>query len=244
MPSSSEHPQTMLVSCVMSTKNRRHFIPQALRCFLRQSYQNSELVVVDDGEESVAGLCSGLPRVRYVRITRPIFTGTKLNIAIGYARGDIIQKLDDDDYYGPDFLKIAVSRLPLTFATPALVAWDCFLVLFAGDSCVRHSGHGWRVGGTLCFHRKLWQRRPFRDVPKSEDHCFQIDHQPTVLPVCAPEQYMVVRHGGNTWNKMEGGETADSYLRRQSTRPWPLEAVVPPEDLAFYRSLKWQPKTG
>jgi glycosyltransferase involved in cell wall biosynthesis len=240
MPVPGNRRQTELVSCIMATKNRRRFIPQALRCFLRQSYQNSELVIVDDGEDSVADLCCGIPRVRYVRITCPLYTGTKLNIGIEVARGDILQKLDDDDYYSPDFLNLAVSRLLAGTGKRLLVAWDCFLVLFSGDPRLRHSGHGWQVGGTLCFQRKLWEQTPFRDLPKSIDHCFVVDHQPTFLPVCAAEHYLVVRHGRNTWNKMRGGETADSYLGRRTLYSSPLEAVVHPEDLPFYKSLTRQ----
>jgi glycosyltransferase involved in cell wall biosynthesis len=242
MPTSRKRRQTELVSCIMATKNRRSFIPQALRCFLRQSYRNSELIVVDDGEDSVADLCCGIPRVRYVRITCPIYTGTKLNIGIEIARGDILQKLDDDDYYSPDFLNLAVTRLLSGTGERLLVAWDCFLVLFAGDPCLRYSGHGWQAGGTLCFHRKLWERRPFRDLPKSVDHCFLVDHKPIILPVCEARDYMLVRHGANVWNEMKGGETTNSFLKRRSPSRWPLEEVVHRDDLAFYRSLIWRPR--
>jgi len=243
MPTSRKRHQTELVSCIMATKNRGRFIPQALRCFSRQSYRNSELIVVDDGEESVADLCCGIPRVRYVRITCPIYLGTKLNIGIEIARGDILQKLDDDDYYSPDFLNLAVTRLLSGTGERLVVAWDCFLVLFAGDPCLRYSGHGWQAGGTLCFHRKLWERRPFRDLPKSVDHCFLVDHKPTLLPVCEARHYVLVRHGANVWNEMKGGETTNSFLGRRSPSRWPLEEVVHPDDVAFYRSLTWQSKS-
>ncbi len=53
-----------LVSCVMATGNRTRFIPQALRCFLRQTYPNRELLVIDDGEPSVEHFCRDLPAVR------------------------------------------------------------------------------------------------------------------------------------------------------------------------------------
>jgi O-antigen biosynthesis protein len=225
-----------LVSCVMATRDRRRFIPQALRCFSRQTHENSELIVVDDGRESVADLCVGLPRVRHIQLYRPVPTGTKLNIGIQRARGDILQKLDDDDYYHPDFLKLAIARLPSRTCARTLVAWDCFLVLFAGESHVRHSGHGWQVGGTFCFYRKLWQRKPFRDVAKDEDFWFLNDHLPRVRPVCAAEQYIVVRHGRNTWNSLTD-QNVDSYFRALPPYRKPLAALVLPEDLVFYRSL-------
>ena len=222
----------------MATRDRRRFILQALRCFSRQTHENSELIIVDDGRESVADLCQGLPRVRHIQLYRPVPTGTKLNIGIQRARGDILQKLDDDDYYHPDFLKLAIARLPPRASARALVAWDCFLVLFAGESHVRHSGHGWQVGGTFCFYRKLWQRKPFRDVAKDEDFWFLNDHLPRVRPVCATEHYIVVRHGRNTWHQLTD-QDVDSYFRALPPYRKPLAALVPPEDLAFYRSLAY-----
>src|SRR5436305_443193 len=118
-----------LVSCVMATKDRPEFFRVALACFLRQTYTDSELIVVDDGEPAVEALCAGIGRVRYLRLAQPTLLGTKLNLGIAAARGQIIQKLDDDDYYHPDFLRTAVARLPTQDRAHCLVAWDCFLIL-------------------------------------------------------------------------------------------------------------------
>ena len=225
-----------LVSCILATRNRPAFLRQALRCFLRQTYDCSELIVVDDGEPSVADLCSGLYRVHYVRLDQPTSLGSKLNIGIQQARGSIIQKLDDDDYYHPEFLARAVSSFPTRDLTHCLVAWDCFLILLAGETKVRFSGHGWAAGGTLCFHRELWERANFRDMPSTVDAWFIKDHQPTLVKVCAPELYILVRHGRNIWKTMRGGEV-DDYFRRLSIYPKPLDMLVEPLDRAFYRGL-------
>jgi glycosyltransferase involved in cell wall biosynthesis len=223
----------------MATRDRREFIPQALRCFSRQTYQESELIVVDDGRKSVGDLCRGIPRVRHIQLYKPANTGTKLNIGIERARGDILQKVDDDDYYHPDFLKLAAARLPSQPSVRTLVAWDCFLVLIAGEMKLRHSGHGWEAGGTFCFHRSLWELKPFRDVAKNEDYWFINDHRPRIRRVCAADYYMLVRHGRNTWQLMHG-KPVDSYFRSLPPYRKELEAVVPPEDLTFYRSLQYR----
>jgi glycosyltransferase involved in cell wall biosynthesis len=228
-----------LVSCIMATRDRRDFIPQALRCFSRQSYENSELIIVDDGKESVAELCEGVSRVRHIQLHRPATTGTKLNIAIERARGDILQKLDDDDHYHPDFLKLAVARLPSHTSARTLVAWDCFLILRAGETRLRHSGHGWDAGGTFCFYRELWQRMPFRDVARNEDYWFVNDHRPRIRRVCAAEHYILVRHGRNTW-RVRSGESVDTYFQTLPEYGTPLEDLVAREDLAFYRSLTYR----
>lgn len=225
-----------LVSCILATGNRPNFVRQALRCFGRQTYDQSELIVIDDGEPPVADLCEGLPRIRYVWLDEPTSLGNKLNLGVQHARGTIIQKLDDDDYYAPGFLARAVENLPFASRERSIVAWDCFLVVIVGEPHLRHSGHGWAAGGTLCFSRELWERAPFRDVPCNVDHWFFMDHHPKVVRVCAPEMYVLVRHGGNTWKTMHG-RLVEEVFRQKPIYSKTLDELVEPGDRGFYRSL-------
>jgi glycosyltransferase involved in cell wall biosynthesis len=228
---------TDMVSCILVTRNRVRFFPRALRHFQRQRYVNSELIVVDDGEEPVEAYCRGVGRVRYIRLAQPTNTGTKLNLGAEAARGPLLQKLDDDDYYGPEFLTLAAGSLAGEERSGCLAAWDCFLVLLAGEGHLRYSGHGWRAGGTLCFTRELWTKTPFRDVQRSSDRYFFEDARPRLIRVCAPEQYVLVRHGRNTWTKMEGGMNADDFLRTLPRWPRGFGEIMDAGDQAFYESL-------
>ena len=238
-------PETELISCIMPTRDRPHFVRQALRYFARQTYTRSELLVVDDGEEPVERLCEGQPRVRYIRLQRPTLTGTKMNLGIEQARGAVLQKMDDDDYYHPEFLQRASAALPADRdqRSRTIVAWDCFLVLLAGQRSVRFSGHGWNAGGTLCFRRELWERRAFRDVRTGCDSWFLADHEPAIERVCAPEHYILVRHGNNTWTRMDDGMQADQYLASLPPYEKPLEALFNSDDLPFYSTLS-KPTAG
>ena len=223
----------------MATHNRPAFFRQALRYFERQTYPSRELIVIDDGDIPVGDLCAANPMVRYVRLEQRTENGTKFNIGVEHARGPIIQKLDDDDYYSPEFLATSVSALPVGDRDCTLVVRDCFLVWFAGEHRLRFSGHGWTAGGTFCFGRELWDRIPFRDVSGDADSCFLIDHEPRIVPVCAPEQYWLVRHGRNTWTMMSDGDTADAFLHSQDFYDTAIEEMVSAEDCAFYHSLQF-----
>lgn len=238
-----------LVSCVMPTYNRRRFIPQALRSFAGRTYANAELIVVDDSQRSVRGLCEGVDGVRYLRV--PVSsTGTKLNIGIEAARGEIIQRIDDDDWYGPRFLESSVEGLQGCDPARTLVTRCCFLTLVRSDGVLRHSGHGWSPGGAFCFHRDLWRRIPFRDLDASEDSHFLRDHHPEIVRICDAEQYVVVRHGGNNWTSVRLQRSAttlatDEYFRSLPAYAKSAAEVLDTDAFAFYRRvLRWRPSSG
>jgi glycosyltransferase involved in cell wall biosynthesis len=230
-----------LVSCLMATRNRPVFVRQAMQSFHRQSYEPRELIVIDDGEQPVRELCDGLSGVRYIRVERPTPTGTKLNIGVECASGTILQKFDDDDYYGAAFIETAVAALA-TADDNAVVAWDCFLILMAGETQPRFSGHGWTAGGTLCFRREVWQKTTFRDYWKGSDSQFLRDHGAPIVGLCAPELYLVVRHGANTWTEM-GDLDTDDYFRSLPLYDKPLDLVLDPDARMFYQGLN-AAKTG
>lgn len=232
-----------LVSCVMATKNRRRFIPQALRCFQRRTYANAELIIVDDGDRPVGSLCGDVPGVRYLRLTQPASQGTKLNLGIEAARGDRLQKLDDDDYYAPDFIATSARNLPARELEGMIVTRCCFLLLMRDRREVWHSGHGWKTGGTLFFHRSLWRRQAFRDANQSVDTHLLRDLRPQIKRICDVEQYMVVRHGTNTWNWgiADGARVSvEEYFARRAVYEKTLEELVPAADAAAYRKLLGQ----
>ncbi len=238
-PSWSTTTDEPFVSCLLPTRDRPEFIRHALQCFLAQSYQRSELIVLDDGEVSVAQLCTNLDRVRYVRFDDPISLGRKLNVGVEVSSGAVIQKLDDDDYYNPEFVRCAVEHLPANIDGGMLLAWDCFLVLLAGDTeqAVRYSGHGWEAGGTLCFHRDLWKDRGFRDLSLAEDWWFVRDHASRLVKICAPLLYVHVRHRRNTWKELAAGVAVDEHVRTLPLYANAVDHVLPRRYQDFYRAV-------
>ncbi|HYO81756.1 MAG TPA: glycosyltransferase family A protein [Bryobacteraceae bacterium] len=226
----------------MPTAGRPEFVAQSLLSFERQTYTNAELIVVDSGLHPVGDLCRRFHRVRHIDVVRSTSLGEKLNVGVAASEGAIIQKWDDDDYHHPDFLRTAVQTLrSQAVSRPAAVVWDCFLVLLAGERFLRHSGCGWRTGATLCFDRQLWNTQPFRPLQRSEDSRFVADHASRVVSICAPESYIVVRHGRNTWTSMEDRSDVDEYFWSLPPYPKRIEDVVVPEQASFYRSLTAEP---
>jgi len=90
----------------MVTANRRRLCRRAIRCYNRQTYPNRELVVVDDGEQSLDPVLDAVPdsELSYVELSpdsdRPL--GALRNIALDAASGDFLTQWDDDDWYHSD----------------------------------------------------------------------------------------------------------------------------------------------
>jgi glycosyltransferase involved in cell wall biosynthesis len=238
MATSDCHHSLPLVSCILPTFNRKRFLPQAIKYFLNQTYNNKELVIVDDGSLPIDECIPKDSSITYVKLPGRTTVGQKLNIGIEHSHGEIIQKMDDDDYYHPRFLSTTVTALRGKSPKTNIIGFDCFLVLIAQTGEVKFSGHGWCAGGTLCFFRELWEKIRFQDVSGPEDWCFLRDSQAEQIKVHDAELYMLVRHGdGHIWTRMDNADVTESFCRQPSYRKR-LEALVSIDDLEFYRTLR------
>ena len=89
-----------LISVVIPTYNRAHYLGEAIESVLRQSYGNLELFVVDDGStDHTPDIVAGFgDRVRFVRQENR-GTGAARNAGISRAAGQFLAFLDDDDVW-------------------------------------------------------------------------------------------------------------------------------------------------
>jgi len=96
------------VSVVIPTYNRAHLIRRAIESVLNQTYQDFEIIVVDDGStdntEKVVRSFED-KRIRYIRHERNKGYPKALNTGITVARGEYIAFLDDDDEWLPTKLE-------------------------------------------------------------------------------------------------------------------------------------------
>lgn len=88
----------MLVSVVIPTFNRASMLPDAIDSVLRQTYKNTEIIVVDDGstDDTPAVLARYGDAIRVIRQQNQ-GAGVARNRALDVARGDLIAFLDSDD---------------------------------------------------------------------------------------------------------------------------------------------------
>ena len=99
---------TELVSVIMPTYNREKTIARAIRSVLEQTYQNLELIVVDDGSaDNTEETVRNIPDSRLVYIKSPDNKGSSAarNIGIKMAKGKYIAFQDSDDEWFPEKLE-------------------------------------------------------------------------------------------------------------------------------------------
>ena len=95
------------VSVVIATHNRRAFLAEAVASVRAQTFDNWEILVVDDASEDDTWewlTRARDERLRIFRLSENSERAVAANHGIGEARGEFIMFLDDDDLLRPDAL--------------------------------------------------------------------------------------------------------------------------------------------
>lgn len=202
-----------LVTCIMPTYNRRSFIPHAIRSFLRQEYENSELLIVDDGTNTIADCIPEHERIRYIRLDKKLTIGAKRNLACQQARGEIIIHWDDDDWYPPWRVGAQVRALQdrgADLCGSSRVFYYDPMNDHAWEYHYRGPGPTWVAGNTLAYRKRVWERDAFLDLQVGEDSRFVWNHAgKSIVDLADPALCVGTVHGTNTSRK----ETTGAYWR-------------------------------
>lgn len=222
-------------SCIMPTYNRRTFIGKAIEYFLRQDYPKRELVIVDDGEDSVRDLVPKNPHIRYIYLNKKTPVGAKRNLACEEAKSNIILHWDDDDWIAHWRISYQVRTLLKEHADicglEKIIFYDAkdrqsWLYLYP------QRGKPWVYGGTLCYTKKYWEKNPFPEIDVGEDNYFVWGSPLKKITILQdPTFYIALIHPGNTSSKM----TTDLLWHSYPTVK--LRALMG-QDCTFYDHLK------
>lgn len=214
-----------LVSALCATKNRRRFLPEAIRCFQQQDWPDRELIVLDDGEDAVADLIPDDPRIRYVRADGPLRMGAKFNALVRLAQGELLHFWDDDDWQAPRALRVLHEGQRCTGAEFVGLCEMIFHEIGTADTWVWHYpvGPKYLIGGSALWTRHAWQQRPFDEtLTKDADYAFFVDRPQQLRLLDDWTWYVATIHPGNTtprlardyrtphWRRWEG-KTAETF---------------------------------
>ncbi|WP_395692955.1 glycosyltransferase [Nocardioides sp.] len=226
------------VSAVVATR-RPHQLDHVLRSVGRQSHRELELVLVTHGfvpdEEELRRRAdeAGVPRVVLVPAAAELTLGACLDLGVDAAGGELVAKMDDDNFYGTHYLTDLVRALDYSGAD-VTGKWAHLVLLEAsGDTLLRFGDSEHRFvrqvqGGTLLTSAAVARRIRFQDLPRGVDTAFLADVRAAGLTVYAADRFNFVSvrsadHAGHTW------QISDDELRARSSR---LLDVADPYDLA------------
>lgn len=168
------------VSIVCVTRDRRIFMPILKYSYMIQSYpeEKMELIIVDDGNDSIEDTLFGVPNVVYVKLDEKKTIGEKRNIGVSKAMYDVITFMDDDDVYPNNSV---IQRVAMLLALPKKECVFCS-VIPCYDICNYSSfmnapplrlAMSERVSeATLTFTRKFWEERKIDNTQIAEGDAF------------------------------------------------------------------------
>ena len=148
-----------LFTVVMSTYNRAHLVPRAINSVLNQSYQNFELIIVDDAstdhtEEICRSFQSANNKIRYYKQKQNKGTLAAKNQGIDLATGDYIAFLDDDDELLKKALETAFHKFRELAPEDVKIIWFNCMDFEKG----RRSGSGLSQEGFIRYEDLLCEK--------------------------------------------------------------------------------------
>jgi glycosyltransferase involved in cell wall biosynthesis len=100
-----------LISVILPTYNRPGFLMRALASIASQTFDDYEVIVINDGGEDVSQYASWYQKARYMSHPKNRGLAAARNTGIKEAAGQYIAYLDDDDVWLPSHLQTLVKIL-------------------------------------------------------------------------------------------------------------------------------------
>jgi glycosyltransferase involved in cell wall biosynthesis len=126
-------PTPPTVSVIIPCCNLGQYLDEAVASVLAQTYQDFEIVIVDDGSTDPAtqALLADYqrPRTHVIRAPHEGLAAAR-NLAIASTSGAYLCALDADDYLDPSFLE---KMVPILEADPSLTFVSCWLRTFGEE---------------------------------------------------------------------------------------------------------------
>lgn len=230
-----------LVSCIMPTADRQSFVSRAIEYFQRQDYAHKELIIVDDGVDSIQDLLPPDSQIRYIRLDEKKQVGAKRNLACQQAAGEIILHWDDDDWHASRQIAYQAQCLLESSAQVCGIDILYFFDLNTRQAWKYHYAQrrgNWLGGSSLCYFRAYWEKHPFEHLNVGEDTRFIISARPEqILKLPDPTFHIGIIHSGNVSPKRTRGSFWNVC---------PIQEIqsIMGEDWQYYCADSGQPNRG
>ncbi|WP_284644804.1 glycosyltransferase [Paenibacillus silviterrae] len=158
-----------MVTVVVCTM-RPSYIDNVFDNYHRQSWKEKELMIILNKDDMDIGewyeRAKDHKDIVVYQLPQEYTLGKCLNWAIKRASHSIIAKFDDDDYYGPDYLKESMHAMKKKKA-PIVGKTTCYMYFEAENALMlfrkgREKQYRPKIkGGTLLFKRSVWDKVKF-----------------------------------------------------------------------------------
>ena len=233
------------VSVIMPLYNAANFVKEAVDSILNQTFQDFELIVLDDAStDESATILDTYADHRIVRYTskQNIGLANILNIAVEMARGEYIARMDSDDISMPTRLQAEVDYLD---SHPKIDLVSCGMQQFGlADRTMSYKESFWLVCYNAFFFSpilhasSMWRKKSFEDkglryrqerVP-SEDYDLWVRALGKGLKLInIPEVLYKYRiHGNQNTANQELCKQMDAEIQKEYWRDFP-----------YWYSIRW-----
>lgn len=89
-----------MISVIICTYNRADLLPKAIASVLSQSYQDFELIIIDDAStDNTRNVIQDDSRIKYYKNEKNLGISKSRNLGVSLSSGEYIAMLDSDDYW-------------------------------------------------------------------------------------------------------------------------------------------------
>ena len=220
------------VSVVIATC-RPNNVKLAIENYSNQVYGEKELLLVLNNavfdEESIETKTKDLHNVRIIQIDESATLGESLNRGVEEASGDYIAKMDDDDYYGENYL--LDMMLAANFSEAEILGKGTYFVHMKSKNVMglrivgrQHEFTDFVAGATLTARRDVLREIPFPDRTKGEDSNLLKEASKAGCRIYSADVYNFlavreVEHSKHTWT-IEDSDFLKNCRSLQSGLEW------------------------
>ncbi|WP_026564361.1 glycosyltransferase [Bacillus sp. UNC41MFS5] len=165
-----------IITCTIREEN----INNVFKNYKQQSWKNKELIIILNKDSmNMDRWITKARKYRNVQIYQlheNATLGDCLNFGIMKSNYDIIAKFDDDDYYGPDYIKSSMAAFKNKDIS--IIGKNSLYIYFKNKKALIHvPGNENSItetvaGATLMFRKDVCQLVPFEKVNRAEDFFF------------------------------------------------------------------------
>ena len=196
------------VSCICPTYNRNMFLPNLLEIFNNQKYPADlrELIILDDSEVSnieIINKYNADNNIRYYHLPVKYPIGKKRNILNQLIRGEYVICFDDDDYYPPERVSHAITKMTgtkigLCGSTNINIYYSDLKQIYTFGPYAQYHG----TNGTMGYHRNYMTSHCYNDdAPKAEEALFTNNFSEPMVQLDTMKTILCIAHGSNTFDK-------------------------------------------